>query len=41
MDNGLIFPYPRKSVPAEPGNAKSMKRDEPSGDLRGTLEPIQ
>ena len=26
MDNGLIFPYPRAAVQAEPGDAKQVNR---------------
>ena len=33
MDNGLIFPYRRKSAHAEPGDAKRPKPADPSGEL--------
>ena len=31
MDNGLIFPYPRRCAHAEPGDAKHATPDLPSG----------
>ena len=40
MDNGLIFPYPRAAVQAEPGNAKHASRGvlrDAAGSVRTTL----
>ena len=34
MDNGLIFPYPRKCANAEAGDAKHMTLGSPSGLIR-------
>ncbi len=34
MDNGLIFPYPRKCANAEAGNAKHLTSGSPSGLIR-------
>lgn len=43
MDNGLIFPYPRRNAHAEPSDANRLKlRDvSPSGGARvgGTRDP--
>jgi hypothetical protein len=39
MDNGLIFPYPRRSAHIEPGDAKRLKLGGPSGLLSGSREP--
>ena len=32
MDNGLIFPYPRRNAHAEPSDANRLKLLEPFGD---------
>ena len=40
MDNGLIFPYPRKSANDEPGDAKRPKPGDPFGrGWRGARDP--
>jgi hypothetical protein len=41
MDNGLIFPYRRKSAHAEPGDAQRTEAGEPSGELVDEREPIR
>ena len=37
MDNGLIFPYPRRSVPDEPRCANLLTARAPSGVMVGWL----
>ena len=37
MDNGLIFPYPRAAVQAEPGNAEHVNR----GVLRDAARKVR
>jgi hypothetical protein len=39
MDNGLIFPYRRKSAHAEHGDAKRTEAGRPSGELVNVREP--
>jgi len=39
MDNGLIFPYPRECAHAEPGDAKHLKPERPSGQSGGSCDP--
>jgi hypothetical protein len=39
MDNGLIFPYRRKSAHAENGDAKRTEAGGPSGELVEEREP--
>ena len=41
MDNGLIFPYRRKSAHAEPGDAQRTNSGEPSGEPAEEREPIR
>ena len=41
MDNGLIFPYRRKSAHAEPGDAQRLEAGEPSGEPAYAREPIR
>jgi hypothetical protein len=41
MDNGLIFPYPRKSAHDEAGDANRPNRIVPSGVVRGARDPIR
>ena len=35
MDNGLIFPYPRRSAHAEPGDANRPDQGDPFGVAGG------
>ena len=39
MDNGLIFPYPRRRANAEAGDAKHLKPGSPSGLIRWIVRP--
>ncbi len=39
MDNGLIFPYPRRSAHAEAGDAERLKPGSPSGLIRWMVRP--
>jgi hypothetical protein len=39
MDNGLIFPYPRRSAHTEPSNAKRLKLGGSSDLLGGARDP--
>ena len=39
MDNGLIFPYPRKCANAEASDAKHLTPGSPSGLIRLIVRP--
>ena len=41
MDNGLIFPYRRRTAHIEPGDADRMKLLAPSGAGGGVRDPIR
>jgi hypothetical protein len=41
MDNGLIFPYRRRTAHIEPGDANHLKPRFPSGGLGGAWDPIR
>jgi hypothetical protein len=38
MDNGLIFPYPRKCANAEASDAKHLTPGSPSGLIRSIVQ---